>query len=103
MKNLITLSEILGTIEDGAVEVCATAEAEFSPGAEKVTVSLDAFARRSDPMRNGSHLPEPWLPKGERVVEHLPAEEVDAFTRDVFHNWVRRVRSSVPAELKLRS
>jgi len=103
MKNLINLSEILGTIEDGAIEVCASATADYDAAAAKVTVTLDAFARPSVPAGPNGHAPAPWLPKAESVTEHLPREEADAFTHDVFGNWVRRVRSSVPAEMMLRA
>lgn len=101
MKNLISLSEILGTVDDGGVELCATAEAYYDTAAEKVSVTLDAFARHAWAAREGERLPERWLPQPERVGEHLPQDEADAFTRDVFASWVKKVRAAVPVDRSL--
>lgn len=99
----MSVSEILGTIHDGSVEVCAAAAAEYDRASEKVTVDLEAFTRRASVVGgNGAHLPQPWLPQGERVCEHLPRSEADAFMHDVFQSWVRKVRASVPHDLQLR-
>ena len=101
--NAISISEILGTIEDGSVEVCATADAEYDASAEKVSVSLDAFTRRVLPVGAGRHIPQPWLPAAEEVSEHLPREEAVSFAKDVFRSWHRKVLASVPPDLCLRS
>ncbi len=103
MENAISISEILGTINDGSVEICASAEANYDAGEQMVPVSLDAFARRVIPVGDGHHLSEPWLPRPERVTEHLPREEALSFTKDVFHSWLRKVRLSVPTDLHLRA
>jgi len=97
------ISEILGTIHDGSVEVCATADAAYDPAAEKIMITLDAFTRRVSVANDGARLPQSWLPPGERVSEHLPRDETTAFVKDVFHNWTRRVRASIPHDLPLRS
>lgn len=101
-ESIISISEIVGTIEDGAVEVCATADARYAPATGQAVVDLGAFARHSVAAERNGNLPEPWLPRPEQVTEHLPLEEVDAFARDVFHGWVHRVRGAVPHELSLR-
>ena len=103
MNHVIHLSEIIGTIDDGETEVCATADAEYDAPASKVSVSLDAFARRVVNAGNGHHLPEPWLPRAEIVTEHVPRGDASNFARDVFHSWTRKVRSGVPAGLHLHS
>lgn len=103
MHKALSISEILGTIHDGSVEICASADADYDAAAQSVEVSLDAFARRVIPVGDGRHLPEPWLPRPERVTEHLPREEALSFTRDVFHSWLRKVRLAVPAGLHLRT
>ncbi len=103
MENAISISEILGTIDDGRVEVCATANAAYDPAEEKVSVALGAFARRVSALGDGRPLPEPWLPQGEQVTEHLAHEDAASFAKEVFRSWVKRVRASVPAELHLRS
>lgn len=97
------ISEILGTIHDGSVEVCATAQAKYDGAAEQVAVTLDAFTRCVPPGGDGTHLPQPWLPAGERVCEHLDRGEADEFVKDVFQSWVKKVRASVPESLPLRS
>ena len=98
----MSIDEILGTIEDGSLQVCATATADYDDAAGKVSVALDAFTRRATTANDGAHIPQPWLPRGERVTEHLPREEADDFVKDVFHSWVNRVRASVPAGATLR-
>lgn len=102
MARAISITEILGTIQDGTVEVCASADTEYDPAAEKLTVTLGAFARRVSASGDGQHRPEPWLPRDEWVSEHLPRGEADEFVKDVFHSWVKKVRASVPPDLALR-
>jgi len=103
MNGPIFMREIVGTIDDGEVEVCATADATYDSGKEEVTVALDACTRRVVAAGNGHLIPQPWLPHPERVKEHLPREEAVSFARDVFHSWHRKVRASIPAELHLRA
>ena len=98
----MSTSEILGTIHDGSVEVCAIADADYDHVTEKISVALDAFTRRASDAGDGTHLPQPWLPHTERVSEHLSRGEADAFVKDVFHSWVKKVRASIPHELSLR-
>lgn len=98
----MSVSEILGTIHDGSLQVCATADADYDHTGEKLSVTLGAFTRRASASENGAQLPQPWLPVTERVSEHLPREEADEFVKDVFHSWVRKVRASIPANLSLR-
>ena len=102
MARAISITEILGTIHDGAMEVCASADADYDPAAEKLCVALGAFARPVTGADHGQHLHEPWLPRNERVSEHLPRREADEFAKEVFHSWVRKVRASVPPGLALR-
>jgi hypothetical protein len=98
----MSINEILGTIHDGSLQVCATADAEYDHAAEKISVVLDAFTRRAAITGDGGHLKEPWLPASERVGEHLPHDEADDFVKDVFHSWVKKVRASIPGDLILR-
>ncbi len=97
----MSINEILGTIQDGSLQVCATADASYDHASEKISVVLDAFTRRASVTGDGAHLAEPWLPPCERVGEHLPHSEADEFVRDVFHSWVKKVRASVPVHLPL--
>ena len=103
MEKAIFISEIIGTIQDGSVEICATADAGYDLAKEKVSVTLDAFARRVSVHGDGQRLAEPWMPAAERVTEHLPREEAASFAKDVFRSWIRKLRARVPEELPLRS
>lgn len=98
MRNDIRISEIIETIAEpgGQAEVCASADAEYDPGAQKVVVRLRSFVRRIGPGAAGGEEGRPWLPAGQEVGEHLPHEEVSTFAHDVFHNWVKRVRATIP-------
>jgi len=101
MESVISISEVIGTIEDGKIEVCATAEAAYDRAKERVFVSLEAFGRHLSASGDGSHVPIPWLPAGEHVTNDLPREDATPFARDVFRSWARKVRASVPREFHL--
>lgn len=104
MEHLNSISEIIGTLEDreGEVQICATADTFYDAAEERVVVELGALARHVTASGgDGTQVPEPWLPKGQRVSEHLPRIEVTDFTKDVFHGWVRTVREAVPGRMHL--
>lgn len=95
-------SEIIETLRDGddEMEVCATAETQYDPSAEKISVALDSFARCVSASGNSEHLSRAWLPAAEQVTEHLSHDEATAFAKDVFQSWVRKVRTAIPHELR---
>lgn len=97
----MSISEIIETFGEGEAEteVCATAETQYDSAAEKVSVALDSFARCVAASGNRERQAPPWLPPAEHVTEHLSHDEAEAFTKDVFHSWVRKVRASIPHEL----
>ena len=97
------ISEIIETLGegDGETEVCATAETQYDSSAQKVSVALDSFARCVCASGDREHPTQPWLPPAEHVTEHLANDEADAFTKDVFQSWVRRVRATIPHDLRL--
>lgn len=94
----MSISEIIETLGEGETEteICATAEARYDSSTQTVTVMLDSFARCV--FASGDHEPkrEPWLPAPESVTEHLAADETQAFTKDVFQSWVKKVRGTIP-------
>ena len=96
------ISEIIETHGEGEgeTEVCATAETQYDSAAQKVSVALDSFARCVSASGDGGHRPQPWLPAAERVSEHLADDETEAFAKDVFQSWVRKVRATIPHELR---
>lgn len=95
------ISEIIETLGEGAgeTEVCATAETQYDWVAQNVSVALDSFARCVCASGDREHETPPWLPAAERVTEHLAHDEADAFTKDVFQSWVRKVRATIPHAL----
>ena len=97
----MSISEIIETFGEGdnEMEVCSTAETQYSPSAQKISVALDSFARCVSASGDGEHRPQPWLPPAERVTEHLAPDETAAFAKDVFQSWVRKVRATIPPEL----
>ncbi|HEY5769314.1 MAG TPA: hypothetical protein VIS71_05650 [Terrimicrobium sp.] len=103
MERVISISEILGTIQDGTVEICATADANYDSTKEKVSIVLDVFARRVAAHGDGQRIAEEWLPLGEHVTEDVAREEVVPVAKDVFRNWTTKVRRLVPPELHLKS
>ena len=99
----MSINEILGTIHDGTVQVCATADAAYDHAAQRVSVALNAFTRLASIPGGGAHLPQPWLPTAARVTEHLPHSEVEEFVKDVFGTWIKKLRAAIPADLPLRA
>jgi len=101
VANLMSISEIIETLGDGdrETEVCATAETQYDSSTQKISVTLDSFARCVAASGNREHQTQPWLPPAEHVTEHLARDEAEAFTKDVFHSWVRKVRAAIPDEL----
>jgi hypothetical protein len=97
----VFISEIIQTFGEGngETEVCATAETQYDSAAQKVSVTLDSFARCVCASGNREHHRPPWLPSVERVTEHLSFDEAEAFTKDVFQSWGRKVGTTIPHEL----
>ena len=95
------ISEIIETLGegDGETEVCATAETQYDSSAQKVSVALNSFARCVCASGNREHQSQPWLPPAEQVTEHLASDETEAFAKDVFQSWVKKVRTSIPHKL----
>ena len=101
MEHIISINEIIATIGEGdsSLQICVTADADYDPAMEKVAVALDSFGRETSASTNGEHLRLSWLPPAENVTEHLPRDEAADFAKDVFQNWVKRVRNSIPHKL----
>ena len=99
--NSMSISEIIETLGEGdsETEVCATAETQYDSSAQKLSVALDSFARCVAASSNREHQTQLWLPPAEHVTEHLSRDEAEAFTKDVFHSWVKTVRAAIPHAL----
>jgi hypothetical protein len=92
MKKVISISEIVAPIQlkNDLCEVWATADASYHEG--QLEVKLDRFVRRA---RDNEHLQASWLPETERVVERVDFEEGSSATKEIFANWVKRVRQAI--------
>jgi hypothetical protein len=101
----MSISEIIETLGEGdtETEICATAETQYDSSEQKVSVALDTFARCVSASGDHAHQGQPWLPPAEQVTEHLSGEEADAFTRDVFQSWVRKVRAAIPHDAPVQA
>ena len=92
MKKVISISEIVAPIqiEDDFCVVWTSAEANYHEG--KLEVKLDSFLRRSS---DNEHLSTNWLPETETVIERVDFEEGSPAAKEIFENWVKRVRQAV--------
>lgn len=90
--------DIIATQEVGkeTYEVCATCEAAFDEKESKLSVELHAFVRRFEIRGKDDVLQPPWLPRPETVRMGVDRGEARDAAKEVFANWVRRVRISIP-------
>ncbi|MDB6174202.1 MAG: hypothetical protein JWL59_3513 [Chthoniobacteraceae bacterium] len=95
------ISEIIETRGEGEgqTEICATAEAQYDSAGLKVSVALNSFVRCVCPSGNPENQTPSWLPRADHVSEYLAHDEADAFTKDVFQSWVKKVRATIPHDL----
>jgi hypothetical protein len=101
MESVFSISEILGTTEEGRIEICATADARYDRAEQRVCVTLEAFARQIAGPGQGLRVAAPWLPPPEHVAEHLPREDAAPFAKDVFQSWLKKTHAAVPLEIHL--
>ena len=99
MKRIIDTSEVVGTVDmpQGTCEICADADANYDEEAARLTVKLDAFLRTTDLRSKERRLSADWLPGKETVTESVGPDETVEMARDIFHQWVRKVRKAAPS------
>jgi hypothetical protein len=92
MKKVISISEVVGPVQvrNDLCEVWASADA--SAHERKLEVKLDSFLRRAS---DNKQLSATWLPESQRVVEVVDPEEASLAAKEIFANWVQRVRRAV--------
>lgn len=97
MKQLIETLEVMGTIESsrGPYEVCAAAAAHFDTQQHKVIVELEAFLRTTNLLVKEDHRTADWLPKAQTISESVSEEEAADAAREIFHVWVKKVRTAL--------
>ena len=94
MRQVISISEFVASIrvENDACEVWASADANYNEAKSRLQVKLDSFLRRSS---DNEHMPASWLPGKEAVNERVDFEEGNPAAKEIFENWVKRVRRAV--------
>lgn len=108
MNRAVTLGELVARLplalaaaepcEAGAAgELHATLAAHHETASHELVAELDAYVCPDDAnqMMVARFRPE-WLPAREVVRVGCAAEEASEVARDIFHSWVRRIRSVVP-------
>ena len=92
MKKIISISEIVASIQvkGDLCEIWASADASYHEG--KLEVKLDSFLRRA---RDNERFSADWLPAAEKVIEHVGLEEGSPAAKEIFGNWVERVRRAI--------
>lgn len=93
MKRVISISEIVAPVrvENEFCEVWASADAGYGEAKKELEVKLSAFLRRS---KDNKRLSASWLPPDETLTEHVDFEEASPATKEIFENWVQRVRKA---------
>ncbi len=99
MKRVIDTSEVLGTVElpAGTCEICAAADASYDEDAARLVVDLGAFLRTTDLRKKERRFSANWLPGKETITESVGPDETVEMAKDIFHRWIRKVRSVVPS------
>jgi hypothetical protein len=99
MTHNLSLSEIVDRLplDNGMGDVTACAEADYLASAHQLTVRLSAHVCPEDGTATDRHLRPEWLPKDEVVTEGVEAAETHELTREVFHSWVKKVRTAAEA------
>jgi hypothetical protein len=98
MRNILFLSEVVESAEGthGQWEVCATAEAGYDEAHSELVTTTECFVR---PITDGKSSAKGallnWLPQPDVVHRHVARCEAQDAAREVFRNWIRRVRRSI--------
>lgn len=103
MKKVISISEAIERIswEKGTAELCANAEASFDQSKNQVVVALDSFISPVDITAPDQQLRASWLPAAEVVRVSADSGEAAEIARDIFHNWVKRLRAAAPPPVSI--
>ena len=75
----------------------ATIEATYHAEHREVEVTRNAHLSPEDMHHIAEHLQPEWLPQGTVVKAGCDAAEMADVARDIFHDWVQRVRTALAA------
>jgi hypothetical protein len=89
-----SISEVVAPIrvENDLCKVWASADADYDEAKSRLEVKLDSFLRRSS---DNEHLSASWLPGKETVSDRVDVEEGNPAAKEIFENWVKRLRRAV--------
>ena len=96
VRKTASLSEIIGEFKSpaGIREVRAIANGRYNEETSQLLVELSSSVRPFTGESNA--VPVNWLPQAETVkVSIAPSEALDA-VKEIFTNWVLRVRKAIP-------
>lgn len=101
MNHPISLSEFITRFADPesgvTMELHATLEAQYDSAGHAVVANLDAYTCPDDAAHMRERARPAWLPPAQTVRAGGGVEEASAIARDIFHSWVRQVRTTLPA------
>ena len=94
MKKVISISEFVAPIrvENDACEVWASADANYDQAKSRLASEARQF---SATFQRQQALAASWLPGTEAVNERVDFEEGNPAAKEIFQNWVKRVRRAV--------
>lgn len=98
MRPYIDTSQILESREigDHTCEVVATAKGEYDAATGELRLELDSFLRRVNTRGRDDESRPRWLPKPDRMTDHVPPGDASEEVKEVFHKWAAKVRRSIP-------
>lgn len=90
-------SEIVETLHvgDREQEVVATIEGRHDAGEGRLHARVDAVLREVNPRGADAESRPDWLPRSQEMTEGVESSEANALARDLFHQWVGKVREAV--------
>ena len=97
MRKVISISQTVVHVyaENGRCEVWASGNAKYDETHARLEVKLDSFLRRSwDDKRARAD----WLPNSQTVMSTASFEEGTSIAKEIFNNWLRRVRQAVASK-----
>ena len=98
MSRVFSISEIVASksIEGEAYEIHAAVKSAYDDATSRLTIDLDSFLHPADITSHAAPIRPDWLPRHDTIRESIPSEEAFSETKEVFHNWVGKVRTSIP-------
>lgn len=99
MKNVISISEVVGSREESGstTEIVATADAVFDEGKSELVTRVGSFLRPVDLCHKEHHFTADWLPRSETIREGVSLDEAVPLAKEIFHRWVLKVRQAAPS------